>query len=187
MTATTLIEPISADQKYQVVAETLRYIELAEQIFGQTFEQIPIHFDLKGRAAGMYVLSSQGRGRGRKATRKIRYNPWLFAKYFDDNLRDTVPHEVAHYITEQIYGRGRGRNRVLPHGDEWRAVMAAFGADDSVTSSFDLKGIPCRQQQTVAYRCQCRDHQLGIRRHNKVQRGRASYLCRYCGDRLVKQ
>ena len=133
----------------------------------------------------MYVVS----GRGLSIHRKIRYNPWLFGKYFEDNLRDTVPHEVAHYVTEQLYGRGNGRSGsgVLPHGQEWRSVMAAFGADDSVTCQFDLSGIPRRRQKTVDYRCHCREHQLGVRRHNKVERGLASYLCRHCGERLVKQ
>ena len=176
-----LQEPIAAEQQRQVVAATKKYIALAGQLYDQCFEAIPVLFDLRGRAAGMYVVS----GRGRKLERKIRYNPWLFAKYFEDNLRDTVPHEVAHYVVEQLYGRGTRRNRVLPHGAEWRSVMAAFGADNSVTTNFDLTGIPQRQQRTVSYRCDCREHQLGIRRHNKVVRSNARYLCRYCGSALT--
>jgi len=171
-----LIEPITVEQEQQVIKATADYIRRASRLYQHDFAQVPVVFDLKGRAAGMYIVS----GRGKTITRKIRYNPWLFAKYYDENLRDTVPHEVAHGAAV-----GWRRKKVLPHGNEWRSVMAAFGADDSVTSSFDLSGIPCRQQKTILYHCQCREHQLGVRRHNKVQRNSATYSCRYCGERLV--
>lgn len=175
------VEPINESQQQEVIDATLHYIDLASQLYKKSFSSIPVLFDLKGRAAGMYAMS----GRGRRAKRKIRYNPWLFGKYYQDNLRDTVPHEVAHYIAEQLYGTGGMLNKIRPHGQEWRGVMAAFGADDSVTSQFDLTGIPCRRQQTFSYRCDCREHQLGSRRHKKVALQRASYHCRYCGGALV--
>ena len=187
--AATPIQPIGEAQQQRVVDETCAFIRRAEQVYEREFDNVPVAFDLRGRAAGMYVVSR----RGGSTTRKIRYNPWLFAKYFDENLKSTVPHEVAHYIVEQLHrqrwwrslSKAGGSRRPQPHGPEWRGVMDAFGADASVTSSFDMSGIPCRKQQTVSYRCRCREHPLGIRRHNKVQRGQAQYLCRYCGEQLV--
>ncbi len=174
------IEPINADQQQQVVTETAHYIARAEAIFQRKFKVIPVLFDLRGKAAGMYVVSK----RLGRVSRKIRYNPWLFSKYFTENLQDTVPHEVAHYIVDQLYGYGR-RQKIRPHGVEWREVMAAFDADASVTSSFDLSGIPCREHQTFGYRCDCRDHQLTSRRHNKVLKNTATYQCRHCSGNLV--
>lgn len=180
------ILPVDHHQQAEVVAETQRYIALAGRLFGRTFAEIDVSFDLKGRAAGMYVVSR----RGWRVSRKIRYNPWLFAKYYRENMAETVPHEVAHYVVDCLYGgevrRDLGR-AVCPHGVEWQAVMAAFGVEPRVRASFDLTGIPVRKQATVAYRCDCRQHQLGIRRHNKVLRGTAQYLCRACGNRLQPQ
>lgn len=169
----TIIEPISSAQQQQVIDETNRFIDLAAKIYGRRFKTVPVLFDLMGQAAGMYKI------KGRE--RIIRYNPWLFAKYWHENLTATVPHEVAHYIVEQIY------YRVQPHGAEWRAVMAAFGADDSRTVDFDMAGIPQRVARTVDYCCGCRIHKLSMQRHNRVTRERAAYLCRYCKGPLKER
>jgi len=60
--------------------------------------------------------------RANKNHRVIRYNPYIFAKSFEDNLGLTVPREVAHYVTDMMFGHSR------PHGKEWHEVMRAFGA-----------------------------------------------------------
>jgi len=170
------IKPIGPDEQQQVVEQTEHFIRLGGELLGREFDNIPVHFDLKGRTAGMYKVA----GRGWRIQRQIRYNPWIFAKYYENNLTVTVPHEVAHYLVDCVYGL---RN-VRPHGVEWKAVMSSFGVDSRATSTFDLEGIPTRRQQQVDYRCGCKTHQLGVRRHNKVLRGEANYLCRCCGEVL---
>ncbi|ORU91542.1 MAG: metallopeptidase [Cycloclasticus sp. symbiont of Bathymodiolus heckerae] len=166
---------IELDQKeqQQVVDETTKYIDLANNLFETNYPTIPITFDLKGHTIGMY---KQGRGE-----RLIRYNSPIFAKFFDANLRDTVPHEVAHYIVDMHYG---ARN-IRPHGKEWRSMMERFNADASRTADYDLSDMPKRSYSSIAYRCDCKVHQLGIRRHNKVIQGKMSYSCRHCGDVLT--
>ncbi len=172
-----MIEPIGKAQQLLAVEHTVDYIRQAEGIFEQKFPDIDVVFDLPGSSAGMFKI------KGRHS--QIRYNPWIFAKYFDDNLARTVPHEVAHYIVHQLYGDRRSRrHHILPHGEEWRGLMAAFGADDSVTGNYDLSGIPLRRQRRFDYQCQCRSHTLSTRRHNKVLRGDSQYLCRYCKTML---
>lgn len=167
------IAPIGPARRAQVSRETRRYIEMAGAAFGRSFDPIGVLFDLGGRAAGMYRVHG-----GRRV---IRYNPFLFAKYFEDNLAVTVPHEVAHYVTDMRYGI---RN-VRPHGAEWREAMALFGADPAVTCNYDLDGIPVRVQRRFSYRCRCTRHQLTTRRHNRVSRGEMRYFCRRCGAELV--
>jgi len=168
-----MIEPIDNSQQQQVIDQSLRYIKLAGDILQERFKPVPIHFDLRGSSAGMFKVS------GRDC--QIRYNPWLFAKYFDDNLQGTVPHEVAHYIVHCQYGL----HRVRPHGAEWRAVMHAFNADPSVTGDYDLTGIPQRRQRRFDYHCGCQSHQLSTRRHNTISRGRGRYQCMKCSGELV--
>lgn len=162
------------EQQRQLVLDATRdCLARAGAIFQRAFPEIPVCFDLRGRAAGMY--------RVQRGSRLIRYNPHIFARYFDDGLSQTVPHEVAHYVTDLIYGL----RRVRPHGPEWRSVVQALGASPRATASYDLTGIPMRRQATYAYRCACMHHRLSAQRHNRVLRGQGQYLCRRCKAPLV--
>jgi SprT protein len=168
-----LVEPIGERQQQRVIAATQRYIEESERLFNRSFARIPVLFDLHGRAAGMFKVV------GRR--RCIRYNPWIFAKYFEENLRDTVPHEVAHFVVHELYGL----RSVKPHGPQWLEVMQLFDADPGVTFDLDLAGIPRRRQRTHPYRCECRLHEVSTTRHNRVLKGVGLYHCRVCGVQLV--
>ena len=168
-----LVEPIGQVQQRQVVAATEDFIGLSERLFNRPFERVPVLFDLRGRAAGMFKVVGRHRC--------IRYNPWIFSKYFEENLRDTVPHEVAHFVVHELYGL----KTVKPHGEQWQAVMQCFGADAGVTFDLDLDGIPRRRQRTHPYRCDCRLHQVSTTRHNRVLRNAGRYHCRACGGNLV--
>ncbi|KZX60618.1 metallopeptidase (SprT family) [Halioglobus sp. HI00S01] len=167
-----MIEPIDQSRREQVLERTEHFIIEAEAALERPFDRIPVRFDLRGTTAGMF------RADGRQ--REIRYNPWIFAKYWDVNLHGTVPHEVAHYIVHEVYGP----RRVKPHGQEWQALMHYFGADPEVTFKLDLEDIPQRRQRTHPYRCDCRDHQISTTRHNRMLKGAGQYLCRYCNGPL---
>ena len=166
------IVPIQAEQQEQIIAATEACIYQASTALEYSFEPIPVLFDLKGRAAGMYKVN--------KKRRMIRYNPYIFARYFHENLTGTVPHEVAHYVVDVLYGM----RTTLPHGKEWRNVMALLEADPSVTCRFDLEGLPTRHYQRFVYACSCRTHQLTRIRHNRVLKG-VRYSCRHCKQTLV--
>jgi len=169
------IEPIGINRQKRVVEATADYVEQAQKLFEVDLSQVTVRFDLKGKAAGMYRVHN--------GERIIRYNPYLFAKYFDDNLAVTVPHEVAHYITDRVYGL----RRIRPHGKEWKQLMAEFGASASRTCNYDLDGIPQRVFQRFPYSCDCTHHELTARRHNQIQQGKKLYFCRLCGSSLAPQ
>ena len=145
----------------------------ANELLDTKFETIPVRFDLTGRAAGMYKVV--------RGQRIIRYNAYLFAKYFDENLSTTVPHEVAHYLTDAVYGYAN----VKPHGNEWRTVMRMLGADSSIHCDFDLDGIPVRRYRRTRYTCRCRFFELTSIRHNRIQHQGARYYCQLCQAELV--
>ena len=173
MTGTVIIEPIDERHRALVRKVTADCIRQAEGIFDLAPETVPVQFDLRGNAAGMY--------RVRDHERLIRFNPYIFSKYFDNNMEVTIPHEVAHYVTDRLYGIGN----VRPHGPEWKTVMAALGADARATARYDLTGIPVRRQRRFSYRCGCMTHQLTSCRHNRFMQGRVTYHCRNCGSAIV--
>lgn len=168
-----IVEPIGAAERAIVIAATDEWIARAGRLFERDFASLPVLFDLRGRAAGMYRVKAR--------QRVIRYNPWLFAKYPEDNLAVTVPHEVAHYVTDCLYGL----RRVRPHGVEWRAVMRRFGVDPRAGTMHDLAGIPRRTQRRHTYHCGCMTHELTSYRHRRIMAGRGHYVCRRCGGRLA--
>ena len=168
-----LVKPIALDQKERVIEKVQYYVDRATQEFGKSFAAVEVKFDLIGSTAGMYLM--------RKDYRVIRFNPYLFAKYFEDNLASTVPHEVAHYVVERLYGV----RHVRPHGAEWRAVMRFFGVAPKVRCHYDLTGIPQRIQRRFDYACLCRTHRITTRRHFAIQKAKQRYACRVCGEELV--
>ena len=170
------ISPLSSEQRQIVIDETFSYIKRAADLFAVKDKTLEVRFDLKGRSAGMYRVKNHRGLVFSRQQREIRYNPYIFSKYFDDNFATTIPHEVAHYVTDIIYGL----KNIKPHGKEWKAVMEAFAADSSVTADYDLAGIPIKKQAVFTYQCDCREHQLSTTRHNKIKKRRYQYTCRYC-------
>lgn len=168
-----VIQPISPDLQEQVINQTNYFIKNAEDYYHKSFSEIPVLFDLSGKAAGMYRVKA--------GQRVIRYNPYIFAKYFDDNYSETIPHEVAHYVTDILYGL----RTIRPHGNEWKSVMQVFGVAANRTANYDLGGLPVRTFQKFVYHCGCQNYELTSRRHNKVLRGTGHYLCRECGGKLL--
>ncbi len=174
-----IIQPLSASQQQRVIEQTHKYIKQASDLFNMKNRPVDIVFNLKGRAAGMYKVSGSN-SLFRKEKREIRYNPYIFSKYFDDNFNTTIPHEVAHYVSDLIYGL----KNIKPHGKEWKTVMQAFSADASVTANYDLSGIPVKKQSLFTYSCNCREHQLSTIRHNRITKRRFKYSCKYCKQTL---
>lgn len=168
-----LIQPISPSLQEQVIKETNHFIKSAEDYYSSRFPEIPVLFDLTGKAAGMYRVKA--------GQRVIRYNPYVFSKYFDDNFSETIPHEVAHYVTDVLFNL----KRIRPHGNEWKSVMQVFGVAANRTANYDLSGLPVRNYQKFVYHCGCQNYELTSRRHNKILRGSGHYLCRDCGGKLL--
>ena len=165
--------PLSDKQQEQIILQTYEYIDMAANIYGASFKKIPVYFNLGGLKAGMYKRDRLGRS--------IYYNPHFFLQFMDDNLRSTVPHEVAHYISDMLYGL----NRIKPHGSEWKEIMRALGAKPERTCNYDLSDIPHRREKRHTYRCQCSEYELSTRRHNNIQNNRRNYLCKSCKTQLL--
>lgn len=170
---TAALPRLTAAQRSEVIDATASWVARARVLYARPLPDIPVRFDLRGQTAGMY--------RVRGAEREIRYNPLVFARWYSENLADTVPHEVAHYVVEMHHGR-----RARPHGPEWQAVMVDFGIVDARrTHDLDLGDLPVRRERRFRYRCACREHQLSATRHHRVLRGQNHYHCRACAGELV--
>ncbi|MBY6187575.1 SprT family zinc-dependent metalloprotease [Marinobacter hydrocarbonoclasticus] len=138
----------------------------AEKTLNRHFPRPAVSLRMRGQSAGAAHLQEN----------RLRFNPVLLAENPDAFLTEVVPHEVAHLLVWHCYGK------VAPHGPQWQAMMRqVFGLEPRTRHRFDVASVA---PKTFAYRCQCRDHQLTVRRHNKVQRQQTRYLCRACGAAL---
>lgn len=155
------------DLTYTANKALIRYITVAQNYFECHFATPSINFRLTGKTAGKAYLQHW----------EIRLNPILFRENPQVFIEEVLPHELAHLITFQLFGR------VKPHGPEWKSVMQhVFSLAAKTTHSLDITSV---QGRTYQYHCHCDDHLLSVRRHNKVQQGKATYLCRNCKQHLT--
>ena len=153
----------------QVIEKTQNCIALAEVKLGKSFPLPTIKFNQRGKIAGSARLQGW----------EVRFNPVLLAENPEAFLTEVVPHEVAHLLAFRLFGR------VRPHGAEWQTMMTqVFAIPARTTHSFDIQSV---RGQTFPYSCACCEHQLTIRRHNKVLRQQAVYHCTKCRQPLTPQ
>lgn len=152
----------------QTVIEKVELCYLhAEKVLKCSFTRPTIQFNQGGKSAGSARLQHN----------ELRFNPTLLQENHAHFIQQTVPHEVAHLITFQLYGR------VKPHGKEWKNIMLGiFNLAPDTTHNYDVNNVIGK---TFTYHCQCSTHQLTIRRHNKVLRQQSNYFCRHCKQTLI--
>ncbi|RXJ72332.1 SprT family protein [Veronia nyctiphanis] len=153
--------------QYRIIKAVASCVEYANSALGTSHPLPDIHFDIRGKTAGMALLNRW----------TLRFNPVLLRENPEAFLSEVVPHEVSHLLVYAAFGK------VRPHGKEWQAMMTkVFKVPASTTHSFDVASVTGK---TFSYRCECDEIPLTIRRHNKVQRQQATYVCRRCQQALV--
>lgn len=151
----------------QIQRKLSQCLALAESHFKRAFAMPTVTYNLRGVKAGVAFLQKN----------EINFNRTLLLENAEEFIHQVVPHELAHLIVYQVYGR------VKPHGAEWQAVMTQlFQLPAETCHQFDVQNV---QGKTYAYRCNCQLHQLTVRRHNKIQRESAVYFCRKCHTKLT--
>lgn len=137
----------------------------AESGLGIALPRPKLRFDVRGKTAGMAYGELN----------LIRLNPKLLEENPDIFFTEVIPHELCHLLAHRLHGK------VKPHGHEWQTLMRTlFGLSPRTTHSLDTRSV-CN---SISYLCGCGSVELSIRRHNKVLRGDARYLCRRCQQYL---
>jgi SprT protein len=152
---------LTAELKARVTAKIKDGIARAEKRYGRTFPMPTIGYDLTGRVAGYanYIKWH------------IQLNADLLVRNVDDFIARTVPHELAHLITDRVYpenhrnkgititrtGRVKREKRDI-HGTDWQSVCLVLGMTDVTRChSYDTtetKRVTSRSR-TVEWQCPC--------------------------------
>lgn len=157
--------PISIQQ---AVIKRLRFdLTKANRKLNTNYPEPSVFYKQKGTIAGSASFNRW----------EIQLNSTLLMENGQIFIDEVIPHELAHLITFRYFGK------VAPHGHEWKHIMTTIlGVPANRTHSFNIHSV---QSNTWLYHCQCQQHLLTIRRHNRVVQGKAEYRCRCCGERLV--
>lgn len=147
-------------------------VKALEAFYGRSLIRPTIVFDLKGHTAGIAY-----------GTDRVRLNPDLIndPRYAHDMLTDTLPHEIAHCISEQIHPHCKH------HGWEWKQAMYALGLPPKVCHNYETKAARTRSKtpRPHEYHCLCESpHMLTNLLHKRIQSGR-EYRCRICKAKLI--
>ena len=153
--------------KMQLRRRLEQCLRLAEEHFKRSFKAPEISFELRGVKAGVAHLQEN----------LLRFNPILLQENAEEFLYQVVPHELAHLLVYQLFGR------VKPHGREWQGMMqGVFGLPAETCHRFDVASV---QGDTFGYRCACQQHLLSKRRHLRILREKTDYICRKCRTKLI--
>lgn len=138
----------------------------ANQQLARNYPLPNLSYSQRGTAAGTAWLEKW----------EIKLNPVLLMENQQAFIEEVVPHELAHLLVWKHFGR------VAPHGAEWKWMMEnVLNVSACRTHQFEVASVRSR---TFPYFCRCQQHQLTIRRHNRVVRGETRYHCMNCGDPL---
>lgn len=152
--------------KVEAVVETLKKRLQIDSIKAPT-----IDYELKGLTAG-------------HATKEhVSFNTaFLYDERTKrDMIDNTVPHEVAHSVVDQVWPRSRD------HGGEWQYLMLILGLKPERCHSYDTTGKKARNRQRMQrpfiYGCPCGEHKFTSIKHERAKNG-TKYICQVCHTRV---
>ncbi|AOM41119.1 SprT family zinc-dependent metalloprotease [Xenorhabdus hominickii] len=151
----------------QAVMRSVRQkLAQASDFLQEVFPEPSVTYRQRGTIAGCARLQDW----------EIRLNAVLLIENEQAFIDEVIPHELAHLLTYHQFGG------VSPHGKEWRFIMeSVFKVPANRTHQFSVQSV---RSKTFNYCCRCQQHELTIRQHNKVLRGKSCYICRQCGGKL---
>lgn len=177
---------VSKELKGRIETVVLDCLDKAQKRFGiSSVTKIPeVRFNTKGKTAG-WACWNGGRP-------YIDINPILLNENVEEVVNQTVPHEVAHIVVNEVYENARvrdswtNRRQIAPHGHEWQQVMRLFGKEPHRCHQMDTSTIQKLRSRgnRFVYKCNCMEHEVSITRHNRVSFKGMIYRCRLCGGDL---
>lgn len=167
----------TAEQQQVVQAKIKECFDRLRPIFPQvTLTEPTVNYELKGNIAGRALG-------GARITLNIDL---LNSKYYDDIINRTLPHEIAHIVTYQVWiKQGNYTRSCKPHGRQWAYVMNCLGL--AATRCHNYETEPQRvHKRPHEYHCACSTHWLTNLLHNRITADTHHYNCTTCGGPITK-
>lgn len=167
MTTATRARYVVTPQIRSAVVARINELVTQAQGLGAAVSTPMVDYSLRGTTGG-----KMGRG--------VMYiNVVLMQENWDDYVKNTIGHEFAHHICQQLYPFER-----VGHGHKWKHWMYRLGLDASRCHSYDVENAQVKKKAKYQYHCGgCKkDIFMGPVRHKKMVSGRTRYWCSSCGS-----
>ena len=122
---------LSPDLRKKVEARVKQCLKIAEKEYKVNLAMPEIRYDVKNTHGGL-AYSHQW---------LIRLNLILLVENEEQFIKQTVAHEVAHLVNNKCNKPAPGKKKLMPHGAEWKKVMALFEIPAKVTHNYDCSSI----------------------------------------------
>jgi SprT protein len=148
-------------------------INKASEHFGRKFKFPTLSYDVKGKTAGYATYQKN----------HIRLNAQLLIENKEKFIARTVPHELGHLITWEVYKDDpsfRSYKRIAHHGSHWKRVCRIIGMDDVTrTHSYDVSKSTARKNKQYVWQCNnCGDlMSVSKAKHTKMLGGHYHHKC----------
>lgn len=112
---------------------------------------------------------------------KIELNPdFINNGNIEYIIEQTLPHEIAHLVSVEVYGPVIGRG----HKWAWKHIMRLMGLDANRCHNLSTEGVKTRKFTRIDYRCNCCGQTIPVTkyRHNQILSGRKIFHTA-CGRR----
>ncbi|OIQ46821.1 MAG: hypothetical protein BM565_09740 [Gammaproteobacteria bacterium MedPE] len=157
---------LNSQLKSELLIVVERCYRTAEQCLGRQFPRPEVLFNQRGKIAGCALLQKN----------MLKFHPKIYEQNKAHFLEHVVPHEIAHLLVWQVFGK------TAPHGRQWQHMMVnVFNVPPSRTHQYNVDDIGIKH---ITYRCDCGDIKLTMRRHNNVLKG-TIYRCKTCRQNLM--
>ena len=157
---------LNSQLKSELLTVVERCYRTAEQCLGRQFPRPEVLFNQRGKIAGCALLQKN----------MLKFHPKIYEQNKAHFLEHVVPHEIAHLLVWQVFGK------TAPHGRQWQHMMVnVFNVPPSRTHQYNVDDIGIKH---ITYRCDCGDIKLTMRRHNNVLKG-TIYRCKTCRQNLM--
>ncbi len=130
------IQLLTPELKAKVEKKMRECIQKAEKHYGIQIEFPEIRYNIKSWTSGLAYRNRN----------LVRFNLILLVENEKHFIDTTVPHETAHMIVNACFRAGKftlaaGKKRWMPHGKEWKEVMALLKVEPHVTHNYDVSSI----------------------------------------------
>ena len=171
-----VLVPNTANLQRRCEDRVMELHEYTREHFKLMMPDVSLRYNLKGNRAGTANSSKS----------LINVNYVLLKENIEHFIKQTLGHEYAHLITDQLYLKNHIKERPTAHGHDWKRVMRRLRLNPDRCHSYDTTNAGGKKQRQWKYYCKCpKPMTISTTIHNRIKKGR-KYRCNKCKTQITR-